>query len=246
MTSPSRTQLAEELLRRLAAAVRSGQLYSRGHPIIGRNLEALSAAVQQLHRSAPSIGHRASSATRSSSTTSRCRKAKTSAGWSGGSRPSASSGSRSTAASRADELAAFVDARHDPRGHDRQRAGAVPDPAPHPGRSGRPRATMSKPARPTWPRFEELYTDAVNRGRDDLGQRRDRVAARRHGGQEDDRRPRAGRLAEPVGAARADHAQGLRQLHVHAHGERLDSDDGAGAGGRHRRARCCASSASGR
>jgi len=35
MTAP-RFQLADELLRRLAAALRSSQLYSKGHPIIGR------------------------------------------------------------------------------------------------------------------------------------------------------------------------------------------------------------------
>ena len=55
MTNPSHGRLAEELLRRLAAAVRSGQLYSKGHPIISRNLEALSAAVQQQHKQAPSL-----------------------------------------------------------------------------------------------------------------------------------------------------------------------------------------------
>ncbi len=55
MTSQPHIQPPEELLRRLAAAVRSGQLYSRGHPIISRNLEALSATVQHLHRSAPSL-----------------------------------------------------------------------------------------------------------------------------------------------------------------------------------------------
>ena len=48
MTTP-RFQLADELLRRFGAALRSTQLYSKGHPIIGRNLEALSAAVQLLH-----------------------------------------------------------------------------------------------------------------------------------------------------------------------------------------------------
>jgi putative nucleotidyltransferase with HDIG domain len=48
MTAP-RFQLADELLRRFAAALRSAQLYSKGHPIIARNLESLSAAVQLLH-----------------------------------------------------------------------------------------------------------------------------------------------------------------------------------------------------
>ena len=55
MTTP-RQQLADELLRRFAAALRSGQLYSRSHPIIARNLELLdrrhpaAARTRSLHR----------------------------------------------------------------------------------------------------------------------------------------------------------------------------------------------------
>ena len=45
----SKTQLADELLRRFAAAARSAQLYSSGHPIIGRNLDAFTEAVRSLH-----------------------------------------------------------------------------------------------------------------------------------------------------------------------------------------------------
>jgi len=54
MTTP-RQQLADELLRRFAAALRSGQLYSKSHPIIARNLELLTTAVQQLHEQAPTV-----------------------------------------------------------------------------------------------------------------------------------------------------------------------------------------------
>jgi putative nucleotidyltransferase with HDIG domain len=54
MTTP-RQQLADELLRRFAAALRSGQLYSKNHPIITRNHELLTAAIQQFHDQAPSI-----------------------------------------------------------------------------------------------------------------------------------------------------------------------------------------------
>jgi putative nucleotidyltransferase with HDIG domain len=54
MSAP-RFQLADELLRRLAASVRSAQLYSPGHPIIGRNLESLSAAFQLLHGLQPAV-----------------------------------------------------------------------------------------------------------------------------------------------------------------------------------------------
>jgi len=52
VTAP-RFQLADELLRRFAAALRSSQLYSKGHPIIGRNLEQLTSAIQLLHTLAP-------------------------------------------------------------------------------------------------------------------------------------------------------------------------------------------------
>src|ERR1700742_4325423 len=54
MSAP-RFQLADELLRRLAASLRSAQLYSPGHPIIGRNLESLSAAFQMLHGLQPTV-----------------------------------------------------------------------------------------------------------------------------------------------------------------------------------------------
>jgi putative nucleotidyltransferase with HDIG domain len=51
----ARQQLADELLRRFAAALRAGQLYSKNHPIIARNLELLVSGIQQLHEHAPSI-----------------------------------------------------------------------------------------------------------------------------------------------------------------------------------------------
>src|SRR3954454_12249892 len=54
MSTP-RMELADELLRRFAASVRSAQLYSPGHPIIARNLESLSAAVQMLHGLQPTV-----------------------------------------------------------------------------------------------------------------------------------------------------------------------------------------------
>jgi putative nucleotidyltransferase with HDIG domain len=55
MTTPHHSQRAEDLLRRFAAAVRSSQLYSSHHPIITRNLESLSEAIQHLHRFGASI-----------------------------------------------------------------------------------------------------------------------------------------------------------------------------------------------
>jgi putative nucleotidyltransferase with HDIG domain len=55
MTTTPRLQLADELLRRFTASLRSAQLYSKGHPIIARNLESLSAALQLLHSLQPTI-----------------------------------------------------------------------------------------------------------------------------------------------------------------------------------------------
>ncbi|HXD72593.1 MAG TPA: HD-GYP domain-containing protein [Vicinamibacterales bacterium] len=48
MAAP-RIQMAEELLRSLSATLRSLQLYSKGHPIINRNISALSTSIQLLH-----------------------------------------------------------------------------------------------------------------------------------------------------------------------------------------------------
>ena len=45
-----RTALMHELLRQFAAAVRSGQLYSTAHPIVGQNIRALAATVDQFLR----------------------------------------------------------------------------------------------------------------------------------------------------------------------------------------------------
>src|SRR5205823_555339 len=54
MAAP-RMQMAEELLRSFSATMRSLQLYSKGHPIIMRNIGALSTAIQLLHAMEPEI-----------------------------------------------------------------------------------------------------------------------------------------------------------------------------------------------
>jgi putative nucleotidyltransferase with HDIG domain len=48
-------QLADELLRRMAAAMRAVQLYSRMHPIVARNFEALSGTLERVHALAPTV-----------------------------------------------------------------------------------------------------------------------------------------------------------------------------------------------
>ncbi|MGE3177067.1 MAG: HD-GYP domain-containing protein [Vicinamibacterales bacterium] len=54
MANP-RLALADDMLRRFAAAVRSGQLYSRAHPIVAQNIRSLTAAIEQHLRAEPSI-----------------------------------------------------------------------------------------------------------------------------------------------------------------------------------------------
>ena len=108
MTAP-RAQLADELLRRLAAALRSGQLYSKGHPIIARNIEALSTAMQLLHSLNPTIviGIIGDEVVVDDMPIA---KAEPSDRWSAACSRAASSASRSTGASPREEISAFLDA----------------------------------------------------------------------------------------------------------------------------------------
>jgi len=46
------TPVTEDVLRRFAAAVRSGQLYAEHHPIVGRNITALLGAIERFHQRA--------------------------------------------------------------------------------------------------------------------------------------------------------------------------------------------------
>jgi putative nucleotidyltransferase with HDIG domain len=52
---PSRVHLYEELLRRFASGVRAAQLYAADHPLLGRNIEGLLAALRGLHPQMPSV-----------------------------------------------------------------------------------------------------------------------------------------------------------------------------------------------
>src|SRR5688572_9339382 len=55
MSAPQRAKLADELVRRLAAALRGAQLYAPGHPIVTRNTTGLADVLTLVHASAPSI-----------------------------------------------------------------------------------------------------------------------------------------------------------------------------------------------
>jgi putative nucleotidyltransferase with HDIG domain len=55
MSSVQKTKLAEELLRRLAAALRAVQLYAPAHPLVGRSITTLAETLQLTLTTAPSI-----------------------------------------------------------------------------------------------------------------------------------------------------------------------------------------------
>jgi putative nucleotidyltransferase with HDIG domain len=55
MTSKSRVQLADELLRQLAAALRSVRLYAPNHPLVGRSIATLAGTLAVMHTTSPSI-----------------------------------------------------------------------------------------------------------------------------------------------------------------------------------------------
>jgi putative nucleotidyltransferase with HDIG domain len=55
MTATSRSKLAEELVRRLAAALRGAHLYAPGHPLVTRSIGALGDTLTLVHASTSSI-----------------------------------------------------------------------------------------------------------------------------------------------------------------------------------------------
>ena len=55
MTAIQRTRVAEELVRRLAAALRGSQLYAPGHPLVTRSISALADTLEVVHATTPSV-----------------------------------------------------------------------------------------------------------------------------------------------------------------------------------------------
>jgi putative nucleotidyltransferase with HDIG domain len=55
MDVPTRVAQYEEVLRRFASGVRAGQLYAREHPLLGRSVEGLIAALKPLLQSSPAL-----------------------------------------------------------------------------------------------------------------------------------------------------------------------------------------------
>ncbi len=55
MNAVHRTKVAEEIVRRLAAALRGAQLYAAGHPLVTRNVSALADTLTLAHAVTPSL-----------------------------------------------------------------------------------------------------------------------------------------------------------------------------------------------
>jgi putative nucleotidyltransferase with HDIG domain len=55
VSAPQKAKVAEELLRRFAAALRAVQLYAPAHPLVARSIDALAETLALVHATAPSI-----------------------------------------------------------------------------------------------------------------------------------------------------------------------------------------------
>ena len=228
-----RVQVADELLRRFASALRAAQLYSPSHPLVARNVtlfgETLGIAFgQQRSITLGVVGSefvvgdvplpRASSMM--SDLLQRLQRA----------------GVERIAIERdvtTEELTGLVQAlasSNDANGEDTVLPVVSAHPGrPDPGAAARRAHRGGHGNRPAAVRGCVEHCQSAVAGRGERRQGRSRAVEAARG------LARASRRAQSHGAHCADRAQELRQLHVHAHGERLDSDDGAGALARARR-----------
>jgi putative nucleotidyltransferase with HDIG domain len=55
MSAVQRARFADDLVRKLAAAIRSAQLYTSGHPIVVRSISALAESLAVIHATSPSL-----------------------------------------------------------------------------------------------------------------------------------------------------------------------------------------------
>ena len=235
MTATPRFQLADELLRRLAAAMRSSQLYTPGHPIITRNLASLSAAMQLLHGLERTIvigivGNEVivddTPVAKADALGTLVRRLQ----HVGIERISIDRGVTPEEIAELDSRRQYARARATTwRNRSSSRRSLTSESV------ASPSISASKATSRTWRR------SGVSTAAPWTSPRTSGIARR----QRANPTPRVARtmidgLAQAVArkphrAARAHDAQELRQLHVHAHGERLDPDDGPGGGHGHRR-----------
>ena len=78
MSVPQRSRLADELSRRLAAAIRGAQLYAPGHPLVTRSARALVDTLTLVHQSTP---RSPSASWAKSSSSEKCRSREPSRPW---------------------------------------------------------------------------------------------------------------------------------------------------------------------
>ena len=232
MSVPQRSRLADELSRRLAAAIRGAQLYAPGHPLVTRSARALIDTLTLVHQSTPSVAIGIVGeelvvgevpVPRAAETMSELMRRLQQLGIE---RIVIDKGVEEA---EIEQLVAVV-ARGEGRRFDRGAREAAAYPR-RPARAGRADLDLERRHRDV----PAALRRCGEGGGESLGQRQHRRRARCGCRPRNGRFARAGGRAEPNGAAVAHRAEELRQLHVHAHGERVDSHDGAGARRRHRR-----------
>ena len=234
---------AEELVRRLATALRGTELYSPTHPLVQRGIDDLVGRGAEALQAAPSvvIGFIGDEIVVDGTRLPRGTAALV--GFARDLREREIEKVTLTRGLTREEIRGFIAVLAD-----RQSTVPLPDRLaaqrrpPHHARheSSSRRSPTTRPASPPRAASTRRRSRRPNR----CGRRpRPAISPTRRGAQ-DHRRPGATGDPGPHVADGADRAEEVRQLHVHAHGERLGAGHGAGALAQHRRRRCCASSGS--
>ena len=227
----------DDLVRRLAAAIRGATLYSPSHPLVQRGVDALAGLCATLAQRTDTHRRSASSATKSSST--RERLPKSAAALVGFARDMREREIEKITIQRGvtrEELRTFIFELPD-----RRATHAAGDAAAAEGRhAASPSAgsSIEKEDDETGHGDRRGAQDLRHRGRDGraaLGRGQGGRQAGPERGAQDHRQPRQAGRRGPHVADGADGAEALRQLHLHAHGERLGAGDGAGALAQHGR-----------
>ena len=240
MNAVQRARFADDLVRKLASAIRSAQLYAAGHPIVVRSVSTLIESLTIVHASSPAltIGIVGEDLVvgdipvpRAAENMGELMKRLQQAGVE---RIAIARGVETAeimqliqalATADSDRVSALAGLKH-------IRVGRLEVEE----RVDAPGGDMAT--------FKRLYEDAVSVAGQVVGQRRSTRASPTPNAAARDRGfAGAGGRAEPDRAARAHRAEELRQLHVHAHGERVDPDHGPGARPRDRGRAARASSA---
>ena len=235
MTSTERVAQYEELVRRFASVLSGSQLYGPDHPLVLRGLEAFTAVLGDLHAAAPSIIIGVIGQELVVEDTPLLRTGASLADLlgrlhsAGIERITIDRGVTVAEVGRFVEALTTLTARRPP-----QRAMGACQPAPHPGeplREGQGSRAQ-----------HQRHGDDTAAVRPDSQGCPGALGERSHGrhagcgsGTRRHRGPRRGRRPEPDGRSGLDRDEGVRQLHIHTHGERVHPYYGSGAGAADRR-----------